>query len=148
MKAIGSAIGFLNQAGAARDPVPPEYVTSLEVAVQASLPQDYRVLLERCGTFEVPGEPVVRLYDPAVVCAYVGSIYNMEGMPPAAWPALPIARYGDSGDDLGFVRTGDVFGPAVGILNHEGPWLDAARENWYEVAADSLSDFILSRRTA
>lgn len=123
MKDLSNAISVLQKAGLGGQPIPPEYVVSLGVAVQASLPREYSVLLERCGLFSLPGESAIELYDPAIVLAYGVAIYNFEGMPPAKWPALPIGRFGSSGDDIGYLRCGHQFAPAIVVLEHEGPWL-------------------------
>ena len=148
MKNLSKAITALKKSGINPQPIPKEYRISLEVAIQADLPQDYAILLEKFGTFELPGEPFFQLYNPAVVCAYVSSIYNMEDLAPADWPALPIGRWGKSGDDIGFLRSAEyTFGNAVVILDHEGPWT-AKNDFWHSPLAPSFSQFVIDRHEA
>jgi hypothetical protein len=141
MKYISKAVGALTKAGIKPQPVPADYIRSLEVSVQGVLPREYSVILEKFGPFMVPGEPMVELYDPAIICAYVASIYNMEGVQPHKWVALPIGRFGEYGDDIGYLREGDHFASSIVVLNHEGPW-SADNSNWYEITSESLTKFI------
>jgi hypothetical protein len=143
MENLGKAIGALTAAGVRPSPIPREYVTSLAVAVCAQLPTDYTVVLERYGPIEIPFDAELVLYDPARICAYVGSIYNMSGVVPSEWPALPIGRYGNGGDDFGYLRKDSDFGPALVLLNHEGPWV-LTNDNWHSPLADSLADLVAS----
>jgi hypothetical protein len=143
MDNLGKAIGALTRAGVKPSPIPRDYATSLAVSVWARLPTDYAVILERFGAIEIPFEVELVLYDPARVCAYVASIYNMDGVVPSDWPALPIGQYGSGGDDFGYLRTGTEFGPAVVLLDHEGPWVPT-NDNWHSPFADSLADLVVS----
>jgi hypothetical protein len=144
MRYISNAIGSLQSSGLQPVQYPREYLMAVEVALQGALPKQYSVLVEKFGPFLLPGEPSVELYDPAVICAYVGSIYNMDDQLPHTWPAVPIARYGDSGDDLGFLRSGRDFSPALVLLDHEGPWT-TLDDYWHSEVAESLSAFVVSR---
>ena len=83
MNNIGSAIGALTQANVIPAPVPPDYIRSLEAAVCAQLPKDYSLLLERFGAIDIPADVPIAVYDPAVICGYVASIYNMDGTIPS-----------------------------------------------------------------
>ena len=125
------------------NPAPAAHVASLAVAVQARLPQDYAILLQRIGAVLLPTQPEIELYDPAAICAYGGSIYNMEGQPPHQWPALPIGRVGEHGDDAGHLGSGDAFGPELVLLDHEGPWV-ATSTGWHSPLAPSLTELITS----
>lgn len=141
MSDVGKAIGQLKARLGQLSPVPASHVTSLAVAVQARLPQDYEILLQRIGPVQLPTQPGIELYDPAAICAYVVSIYNMEGQPPHQWLALPIGRVGEHGDDAGYLRSGDAFGPELVLLAHEGPWVATSTE-WHSPLASSLSALI------
>ena len=147
MNNIGSAIGALTQANVIPAPVPPDYIRSLEAAVCAQLPKDYSLLLERFGAIDIPADVPIAVYDPAVICGYVASIYNMDGTIRSKWPALPIAKYDRFGDDIGYLRDGDQFGPSLVILDHEGPWT-VENDYWHKPFANSFADLVADRYSA
>ena len=142
--AISRAIEALRAGGADFRPVPPAHLRSLEVAIDASLPRDYLVIVEKVGSIAIPGAAGYALLDPAGICAYVDSIWNMEGQAPALWSALPIIVTAD-GDDIGFLRTGAQFGPELVKLNHETPW-PTHGVLWYKPLAASLAAFLAESR--
>jgi hypothetical protein len=144
MKHLSKAISVLQTAAKTASPVPAMYIASLAVGLQADLPGEYTILLERCGLFSIPGEPLVELYDPATILAYCVSIYNLQGMTPAEWPCVPIASLGRHGDDIGFLRQGDRFASRVLMLDHEILWKPAL-DTWYKPLAESLTALVVQR---
>jgi len=125
-------------------PVPRSHLRSLEVALSAALPADYKLLLEKLGAFHLPGEPRCSLLGPASICAYGASIFNFQENPPWTWPAIPIGSLGTHGDNIGFLRTAQGFSPNVHLLDHEHLWL-ADRVEWHQELSPSLSQFVLER---
>jgi hypothetical protein len=79
---------------------------------------------------------------PQHILAYAGSIWNMSDTPSNSWAALPIARIDSHGDDIGFLREGEVFGSTVYLLDHEKEWYAERQTGWAERRADSLADLI------
>ena len=139
MKNIGNIIGKVNQLGLERTPSPKDHIVSLEVGLQSSLPSEYHLILEKVGAFNF-GD--YKLYDPSSILAYCSYIYNLEGIPPHKWPVVPIAKFQNFGDDIGFLREGESFSDKVYLLSHEGPWTEE-NNYWYKQVSSSLSDLIL-----
>jgi hypothetical protein len=137
------ALKLARQAGASAS-IPAMHLRSVEVALSAELPRDYKLLLEKVGLPRLPGLPEVVFHDPATICAYGASIFNLEEKPPGEWPCLPIARVGASGDDLGLLREGGVFLPELRHFDHELLWRGPP-ENWSLREADSVCTFVVRR---
>lgn len=143
MRAFPEALRLLRPASPAA-PVPATYLRSLEVALGATLPREYKLLLEKVGLPALPGEPAIEFYDPATICAYAGSVFNLEEAPPTSWAAVPLARVGPHGDDLGLLRDSDTFGSTVYLLDHERYWR-AGVEGWCEAQAESVTALVVAR---
>ena len=58
--------------------------------------------------------------------------------------AIPLARVGPHGDDLGLLRDGDTFGSTVYLLDHERYWR-AGVEGWCEAQAESVTALVVAR---
>ena len=125
-------------------PVPADYLRSVEVALGAELPLDYKLLLQKVGLLVIPGTPAIELHEPAAICAYGASIFNLEGVPPREWPGIPIARIGTHGDDLGLLRSGSRFGPEVLAFDHERVWRGDPRD-WTSLVSEDFSSLIVGR---
>lgn len=100
-------------------------------------------MMEKVGRVDL-GD--ISFYHPAEILAYTASIYNVEGRDPHQWVALPIAKYQDHGDDIGYIRRGRDFETRPVLLDHEGPWSFEFRENWFQPLAESLAE-LLTRHT-
>jgi hypothetical protein len=63
------------------------------------------------------------------------------------WAAVAIARYGESGDDIGFLRDNGSFSDKVFLLDHEKEWYADRNTGWAELCADDLASFIETETT-
>jgi len=135
---VAQAIALARRRKIVATPVIPGRLFSLEIGVGAKLPKDYFHFLERVGYFRLPaGE----LYDPSLILWYGSCNFHLEGIPPRAWPVLPVGTFNAFGDGIGFRRERDGFASEVLILNHESRWDWPDGRNVLKVCA-SLYEFL------
>ena len=137
----GAIIAICKRAGLAGVTADSQTIRSLEVGLNARLPMQYRLLLEKVGPIQFG---MVCFYSPQHVLAYAASIWNMSKLTSNFWPAVPVARWGNHGDDSGFLRRETAFGDEVFLLDHEKEWYTDRDTHWGEWRAKDLGDFIES----
>lgn len=124
------------------NPLSVERIEAEEGMVGASLPNDYKVLLQTFGEFHLPGAAGICIESPAKALKTTRGTWRYEGEP---LRALAISSYNDTsdGNSIGFIRDGDSFQPALFELCHELRSRGDDPSLWTKKLGDSLSDFLL-----
>ncbi len=137
----GVIISTCKRAGLSGPTVSADVIRSLEVGLNGRLPMQYRLLLEKIGAIKLPG---VAFYKPQHILGYAATIWNMSEATSNFWAAVPVARHGGLGDDVGFLRDGDSFSDRVFVLDHEKPWVADQDTGWHRPLADDLATLVES----
>jgi hypothetical protein len=140
----GRIISICKRAGLSGPTVDSDVLRSLEVGVNGRLPLQYRLLHQKIGAIQFGH---VFFYHPKHVLAYAAGIWNMSEASSNFWAAVPIARYGESGDDIGFLRDNGSFSDKVFLLDHEKEWYADRNTGWAELCGDDLASFIETETT-
>jgi hypothetical protein len=137
------AIGVIRKRGVLTKAVGGRHVLSLEIAVQAHLPDDYKQILTEVGYFAIEASPTIEVFDPASICAYAFTSQNLQGLVPTEWCVLPIGHYGQS-DYVGYCRNKFQFGPELYLLKNGFEWFDLSG-SWHTRISVSLATYVVER---
>jgi hypothetical protein len=124
------------------NPIPRAQLEDEERVVGATLPSDYRLLLEEFGTFHLPGKAKVAIESPAEALRTTRACWCYEGK---QLSVLAISAYNatSDGNAIGFVRQGDSFGMALYEFDHERLYQGDDPSLWTTKISDSLADFVV-----
>jgi hypothetical protein len=123
-------------------PVPRNQIEEEERSVGATLPSDYKRLIENFGAFHLPGKANVAFESPAEALKTTRARWCYAGKPLSV---LAISKYHatSDGNSLGFIREGDSFGMSLYEFDHERVHVGDDPSLWTRKIGDSLADFVL-----
>jgi hypothetical protein len=124
-------------------PIPSAQIEQEERIVGATLPEDYKTLLQVFGEVHLPGNAVFCLDSPAKALNATRGAWHDTDTPPKVLAVSSYWRTSD-GNSIGFIREGDAFLPAIYEFNHELVYGAENTSEWTTRLSDSLADFILA----
>ncbi len=135
----GVIISTCKRAGLSGPTVSADVIRSLEVGLNGRFPMQYRLLLEKIGAIELRR---IAFSKPQHILGYAASIWNMSEATSNFWAAVPVARHGGFGDDIGFLRRDASFSDEVFLLDHEKPWYADQDTGWNRPLAADLATLV------
>lgn len=124
------------------DPVPADQLAHEEHSLGATLPDDYKLLLQEFGQFHLPGKASIILESPAEAVKTTRNGWCYKGQSLSVLAISPYNQTSD-GNSIGFIRTGDSFSPTLYELDHELRCKGDNPSLWTKKVGDSLTAFLL-----
>jgi hypothetical protein len=121
-------------------PISADDISALEKAVGATLPEDYKRLLATFGAFHLPGNGQICFFSPQTAISATRAYGGYDNT--LSMPVLEISPCLPNGDDIGFIRHDDKFGPELALFKHDTREGNPP-DKWATVMANSLSEFIV-----
>jgi len=122
-------------------PVSAEQLDQQEHALGVTLPNDYKQLLQHFGPVHIPGNAYI-VIEPLQKAIQKSRGWCREGTPLSV---LAISSYYQTcdGNSIGFIRSGEVFGPEIFEFGHELVHEGDDPRLWTRKLGDSLAEFLL-----
>lgn len=123
-------------------PLSEDQLDQQEQFLGATLPQDYRQLLQQFGPVHLPGKAAIIIKPPDEAIRTTRAAWCYEDTPLSV---LAISGYNRTcdGNSIGFIRSGGLFQPEVYEFNHELRYDGDDLHLWTRKVGDSLADFLL-----
>lgn len=122
-------------------PLTHKAIAQEERALGATLPSDYKTLLETFGEFHLPGDESLCFKVPAAAARSTQQNWTQQ----LPLSALAISSYHKTSDGncIGFIRNGPNFGDELFEFDHELVYQGEDPKLWSRKLADSLSAFLV-----
>jgi hypothetical protein len=123
-------------------PIPNRQIEATETRLGASVPSDYKRLLQLFGEFHLPGAARICIDSPARALEATRAVWCYEPKPLRVLAISPYHQTSD-GNSIGFLRGRDSFQTAIYEFDHE--LLDQGDDPslWTRKLGDCLADFLL-----
>lgn len=118
-------------------------IKAAEKNIGATLPSDYKTLLQMFGGFHLPGRAGIQLRPPLEAMSATSNQWQDKTSP---LRVIAISQFNQTsdGDCIGFLRKGKSFLPELFKFDHERVYQGTDPSLWSKKVGDSLSEFLLS----